>query len=178
MWTGVNRCEQVLFPVLIILRRSYQNRCEVLFFLEDESHASQIRPTLQQSYRIPLVHFPKALKRPRNNAGPAKCLNNLAKRRGRKVCSQKEMAPFLIPFLPFVWKIWFLFSHFFFSYLYRNSVSSVSEFNGKHSNTQAKICNFSRIGHKTETWQLSKGEKNEIAPRSGKRVNNFPLTEG
>ena len=47
-----NRCEK-FGPVLIpALRRSYQNRCEVLFFLEVESHASQIWPTLRQSYTI------------------------------------------------------------------------------------------------------------------------------
>ena len=57
--TGVNRCEQVgtgvkSFDQVLIpaLRRSYQNRCEVLFFLEGESHASQIWRTLRQSYTI------------------------------------------------------------------------------------------------------------------------------
>ena len=59
VWTGVNRCEQVgsgrkSFDQVFIpaLRRSYQNRCEVLFFLEGESHDSQIWPTLRQSYTI------------------------------------------------------------------------------------------------------------------------------
>ena len=61
-WTGVNGCEQVgqvgtgvkSFDQVLIpaLRRSYQNRCEVLFFLDCESHASQIWPTLRQSYTI------------------------------------------------------------------------------------------------------------------------------
>ena len=41
--------DQVLNPAL---RRSYQNRCEVLFFLKGESHASQIWRTLRQSYTI------------------------------------------------------------------------------------------------------------------------------
>ena len=57
--TGVNRCEQVgkgvkSFDQVFIpaLRQSYQNRCEVLFFLEGESHASQIKPTLRRSYTI------------------------------------------------------------------------------------------------------------------------------
>ena len=54
-----NRCEK-FGPVLIpALRRSYQNRCEVLFFLEGESHASQNWPTLRQSYTIsPLSKSP------------------------------------------------------------------------------------------------------------------------
>ena len=47
--TGVKTLDQVLIPAL---RRSYQNRCEALFFFEGESHASQIWPTLRQSYTI------------------------------------------------------------------------------------------------------------------------------
>ena len=58
--------DKVLIPAL---RRSFQNRCEVLFFLEGESHASQIWPTLRQSYTISTLS--KSLKRPWNNAGPA-----------------------------------------------------------------------------------------------------------
>ena len=74
--TGVNRCEQVVtgvksFDQVLIpaLRRSYENRCVVLFFLEGESHPSQILPTLRQTYAI--IHFPKAIKRPRKNGGLA-----------------------------------------------------------------------------------------------------------
>ena len=37
--TGVKSVDQVSMAAL---RRSYQNSCEVLFFLEVESHASQI----------------------------------------------------------------------------------------------------------------------------------------
>ena len=59
----MNSFDQVLIPAL---RRSYQDRCEVLFFLEGESHTS-----LPFDKATPVVHFPKALKRPRNNAGPA-----------------------------------------------------------------------------------------------------------
>ena len=66
MGTGVKKFYQVLY---LALRRSYQNRCEVLFFLEGEWHASKIWPTLQQA--TPLVQFPKALERPQNNVGPA-----------------------------------------------------------------------------------------------------------
>ena len=62
--TGVKSLYQVLIPA------SYQNRCEVLFFLEGETHASQIWPTLRKA--TPLLHFTKALKRPRNNAGPVR----------------------------------------------------------------------------------------------------------
>ena len=47
--TGVKSLDQVLIPAP---RRSYQNRCEVLFFLEGELHASQIWCTLRQSYTI------------------------------------------------------------------------------------------------------------------------------
>ena len=50
-------------------RDRHQNRCEVLFFLEDETHARQIWLTLRKSYTISTLS--KALKRPRNNAGPA-----------------------------------------------------------------------------------------------------------
>ena len=39
------------------------------FFLEGETDASQIWPTLRKA--TPLVYFPKALKRRLNNAGPA-----------------------------------------------------------------------------------------------------------
>ena len=60
--------EQVIIPAL---RRSYQNRCEVLFFLEGESHASQIWPTLRKSYTISTLSNIRTLKRPRYNAGPA-----------------------------------------------------------------------------------------------------------
>ena len=56
--TGVKSLDQVLIPAL---RRSYQNRCEVLFFLEGESHASQISTGLPFDKATPLVHFPKAL---------------------------------------------------------------------------------------------------------------------
>ena len=59
LWTGANRCEQMgtgvksFDKVLILaLRRSYRNRCEVLFFLEGESHASQIWRTIRRSYTI------------------------------------------------------------------------------------------------------------------------------
>ena len=71
--TGVESFEQVLIPAL---RRSYQNRCEVLFFLEGESHASQIfgLPFEKATPLYYIVHFPKALKRTRNNAGPASIL--------------------------------------------------------------------------------------------------------
>ena len=47
--TGVKGFDQVLIPAL---RRLYKNKCEVLFFLEGESHDSQIWPTLRQSYTI------------------------------------------------------------------------------------------------------------------------------
>ena len=68
--------DQVLIPAL---RRSYQNRGELLFFLEGESHASQIWRTLRQSYTISTLS--KHLKRPRNTAGPAS--NNNIGRRGQ-----------------------------------------------------------------------------------------------
>ena len=81
--------EQVLIPAL---RRSYQNRCEVLFFLEGESHASQIFG-LPFDKATPLVHFPKALKRPRNNAGPAskKYISKKLERKKRKRIEKKKM---------------------------------------------------------------------------------------
>ena len=41
--------------------------CEVVFFLDGESHALQILPTLDQA--TPAVHFLKAIERPRNYAG-------------------------------------------------------------------------------------------------------------
>ena len=41
--------DHVLIPAL---RRSYQDWCEVLFYLEGESHARQICLTLRQSYTI------------------------------------------------------------------------------------------------------------------------------
>ena len=53
VWTGGNRWEQVGTGV-----RSFDqvltspNRCEILFFLEGESHASKIWPTLWKSYTI------------------------------------------------------------------------------------------------------------------------------
>ena len=47
--TGVKSLDQVLIPAL---RRSYQDRCEVLFSVEGESHARQIWLTLRQSYTI------------------------------------------------------------------------------------------------------------------------------
>ena len=46
-----------------------QNRFEALFFLDGQSHALQILPTLQRSSSIRTLS--KALKRPRNNAGLA-----------------------------------------------------------------------------------------------------------
>ena len=64
--TGVKSLDQVLIPAL---RWSYQNRCEVLIFLEGESHASQFGLPFDKA--TPLVHFPKALKRPQNNVGLA-----------------------------------------------------------------------------------------------------------
>ena len=49
MGTGVKRFDQVFIAAL---RRFNQNRCEALFLLEGETHASQIWPTLRQNYTI------------------------------------------------------------------------------------------------------------------------------
>ena len=46
-----------------------QNRCKVLIFLEVSCTLLKICLPFDQA--TPLVHFPKALKRPRNTAGPA-----------------------------------------------------------------------------------------------------------
>ena len=64
--TGVKSLDQVLITAL---RWSYQNRCEVLFFLEGSRTLAKFGLPFDKA--TPLVHFPKALKRPRNNAGPA-----------------------------------------------------------------------------------------------------------
>ena len=58
--------DQVLIPAL---RRSYQNRSEVLFFLGVIRMLAKFGPLFDEA--TPLVHFPKALKRPRKNTGPA-----------------------------------------------------------------------------------------------------------
>ena len=54
--TGVKSFDKVLIPAL---RRSYQSRWDVLFFLDGESHAIQIWPTLRRSY--PISTLPNAL---------------------------------------------------------------------------------------------------------------------
>ena len=53
-WPKDKNITAVLFflPENLETCRSYQNRCEVLFFLESETHASQIWPTLRKSYTI------------------------------------------------------------------------------------------------------------------------------
>ena len=64
--TDVKTLDQVLVPAL---RRSYQNRCEELFF--SEVFLTLAKFGLPFDKATQLIHFPKALKRPRNNAGPA-----------------------------------------------------------------------------------------------------------
>ena len=50
MGTGVKSFDQVLIPAL---SQSYQNRCEVVFFLNRESNALQIWPTPQICVQFP-----------------------------------------------------------------------------------------------------------------------------
>ena len=53
VWTGLNRCEKVSTGVKRFEQVwTCQNSCEVRFFLNRESHALQILPTLWRSYTL------------------------------------------------------------------------------------------------------------------------------
>ena len=54
--TGVKNFDQVLIATL---RRSYQNRCEVLFFLEGQLHASEIWFRTHLCWQMILCSFSK-----------------------------------------------------------------------------------------------------------------------
>ena len=51
-------------------RNRHQNRCEVYFFLEGETHASQIWPTLRKSYTISPPSSHPTLQSPLDNFAP------------------------------------------------------------------------------------------------------------
>ena len=56
---------------VIDYERNTDFRCEVLFFLDPPMSRTLSKFSLPFDEATTSVHFPKALKRPRNNAGPA-----------------------------------------------------------------------------------------------------------